>query len=370
MPRANKTIDEIEKAADREKEQDPPVNKIFLSTGSTLLNLGCSDVAYGAIAPGVLVNIIGDSHAGKTFLAHSIVAEAILSEQFKDHDIYYDNPEAAPVEGIRRLFGNVLVDKIKDPSKDGCSGTIQEWRRNVWRIMRFDRPFIHITDSLDSLHTEEAEQKLNDEIDGKKEKGSMGMEKPKVMSGILGPMCRKLEKTTSILIILSQTRQNIGMSFAPKKRAGGDALEFYSALVMWLARAGAIKVEKEKRTRIIGNKVRVKVSKSKITGKVREVDFSIYNSYGIDDIGSCVDFLVDEKIWNKKETVKSNSEEKKEAKTGNTILASDLKLEGTKEKLIKQIEEKGLEQRLQLITGKYWKKIEDSFKLNRKAKYE
>ena len=352
--RIAKLAKQIEKSADKKPIAIIKRPSLF-STGSTLLNLACSDRWTGAFLPGSMINIIGDSHTGKTFLAHSILAEASLNKEFKDYGFYYDNAEAAITEGIRNMFGNALVNKLKTPDKNGSSTTIQEWRKNVWRIIQKGKPFIYILDSLDSLDSKEAQKRLDNEAAGKEEKGSYRMEKPKILSEVLGTICRAMEKTSSLLIILSQTRDNINpMSFIPKVRSGGKALKFYASIEMWLAKYGTIKSNGTNK-RAIGTIVRVKVTKTKLTGKVREVNFSIYPSYGIDDVASCIDFLIAEKYW-KQNKLKYH--------------ARDLGLFTTHDKLIMKIEEDSLERELKKEVGWAWKEIESSLVLDRKPRYD
>lgn len=352
--RIDKLAKQVEKSA-RKKPEEVVKRPTLFSSGSTLLNLACSDRRTGAFLPGSMVNIIGDSHTGKTFLAHSIFAEASLNKAFQEYVLYYDNPEAATTEGIRKLFGRSLTDKLKLPGKEGSSETIQEWRKNIWSIIQKGKPFIFILDSLDSLISKEAKKRLDDEAAGKEEKGSYRMEKPKILSEVLGTICRAMERTSSLLVILSQTRDNINpMSFTPKVRSGGKALKFYASIEMWLANRGMVKCNGDKK-RIIGTWIRLKISKTKLTGKIREVDFAIYPSYGIDDIGSCVDFLIAEDFW-KKDKLKFH--------------AKDMGLFATREKLISEIERNSLENELRRETGQAWREIEDSLKLNRKPRYE
>ena len=349
----NKTAEEVAESVEKEAVEDKK-DIILFSTGDTTLNLACSDTTIGAFPPGALVNIIGDSHAGKTFLAHSIMAEASINSEFEHYKLIYDRANEAPADGIARMFGNALT-KMQEPEA-GCSTNIQDFKINVWKILRQDEPFIYVLDSLDSLTSKEEEKQLDAAVAGKEEKGSYGMEKPKVLSKILGPICKKLEHTNSLLIILSQTRDNINpMSFQEKTRSGGKALKFYSYFEMWLALVGKHKKTAGDFDREIGHKTKIKVTKNKLTGKVRDTIINIFYDYGIDDVGTCVDFMVDGKFW---ETRK------------NTILATELGIEATRDKLIRTIEEKELEPRLRKVVGMAWRKIEDSIKLNRKAKYQ
>lgn len=352
MRRSSKIVRDIETTAERDDNIQEPERELF-STGSTELNLACSDTIFGAFPSGCMINIIGDSHAGKTFLAHSIITEITLRQEFNDYNMLYDNAEAADTTGIAKMFGKTLIDRLTYTR----SSVVHDFKIAVWKLLKADKPFIYVLDSLDSLTTKEAEKQLDAAIAGEKEKGSYGLEKARVLSNILGPICRKLESTKSLLIILSQTRENINpSSFQEKTRSGGKALKFYASYEMWLALVGKHKKKVGEFERIIGACTRVKVTKNKLTGKVREAEFNIYVDYGIDDIGTCIDFLERRgKFWSKEK---------------NTIIATDLKLEGTKEKLIRQIEEKNLEPKLRHVMGKAWKKIEDGLRLNRKSKYK
>ena len=118
-----------------------------------------------------------------------------------------------------------------------------------------------------------------------------------------------------------------------------------------MALAGKIKAKE----RVIGSNVKVKVTKNKLTGKQREVSFPIYYDYGADDLGSCIDFLVAENYWQKK---------------GDKIIAKDVDMEGTRRKLIADIEgEIGAVLRVYAAAQVCWREIEDSVKLDRKPKY-
>ena len=167
-------------------------------------------------------------------------------------------------------------------------------------------------------------------------------------------MCGRIKQTSSFLSIVSQTRDNIDpMSPQKKSRSGGKALKFYATHELWLANGGAIK----KKERIIGVKCKVKVSKNKLTGKVREVEFPIYYDYGIDNIASCVDFLVKEKHW-------PGGGSKRIEPIGLDIESA------LRAKIINQIEKYDLEDELDAIVGKVWFEIEESLRLNRKPKYK
>ena len=65
MERANKTIAEV---ADEVVVREPKQKETerLISIGSTLLNLAMSDNYEGGVAQGKIINVIGESSAGKS----------------------------------------------------------------------------------------------------------------------------------------------------------------------------------------------------------------------------------------------------------------------------------------------------------------
>ena len=335
-------------------------NIIFIPTPSTLLNCSCTDSYNKGLKGGTIVNIIGDSSSGKSILALSILAEMNKYSKFDNYRFIYDDVENANSFDMEYLFGSETADRIEPPAvneddEDLPSDTIEDFHCNISDVIDKEIPFVYILDSFDALDSEQDQDKIKEMKKAKKEnkkaKGSYGMSKPKKASEILRNIKSGLSSTDSILIVISQTRDNIDpTSFEKKTRSGGKALKFYCTHEIWLAMAGKIK----SKDRVIGNKVKAKITKNKITGKVREVSFPIFYDYGVDDIRSCIEFMEKETFWKKKKL---------------TIQAKELKIEGTQSKLIKQIENKNLENKLSKIVGKRWLEIEESLKLNRKSKY-
>lgn len=354
--------DIAERILEQSKQNDPvsEESKLWIPTGSVLLNLACSDRIDGGWGAGKIANLIGDSSSGKTLLALSMFAECANRSEFDGYDFIYDDVEQACEFNMGKLFGSKVTDRIQAPQSDGDtslhSDTIQQFHANVFAAIESGRPFIYVLDSFDALTSSEelgrAEESAKATRDGKEVKGSYRMEKPKLISEMLRQIKARLRATNSFLLIISQTRDNIDpMSFEKKTRSGGKALRFYSSHEVWMALAGKIK----SKDRIIGSNVKVKVTKNKLTGKQREVKFPIYYDYGADDLGSCIDFLVEEGHWKKK---------------GDRILADDIGLEGIRRKLITDIEEGARHLSLYQAVQSCWGQIEASLLLDRKPKYE
>jgi len=357
-------------ASKKEKKE----SGLWLPSGSILLNLACSDRWYGGYKAGTMVNTVGDSGSGKTFLCLSMLAEAFYmgkSGLYKDYAmpdlpkyrLIFDDSEFANSFNMVKLFGPEFAKALEGPDPDDptkFSTTIEEFEINLWNALEDGRPFIYLQDSFDAIDSEVEKAKSSDNRDkrkkGQEAKGTFAATKQKTASRLFREITNELSKTKSFLNIISQTRDNLSvMGFQTKYRAGGKALKFFSSIESWLTYTGSIKKDVRGKKYEIGVNARVKFGKNKYTGKRREPEFSIYYDYGIDDIGSCVEFLTKNNHWPKKKQ---------------TIVAKGLGIEGTKPKLIERIEKKStLKLKLFEQTQQCWNDIEESLKLDRGRKF-
>lgn len=325
------------------------MGKMLIPTGSTLLNLALSDTKEGGFSPGTVVNIVGDSSAGKTFLLWTLYAEAVRHLVFKNYRLMYDEPEAAFFMKAEKLFG-VRPGRV-EMDEANRSETVQDWYRKLVGYMDENRPFIYGLDSFDSLSSSEEKELEEKLLKTGDEGGSYQMEKPRLAGRILRRVASRIEKTNSLVIVVSQTRDNIGVTFGEKKkRSGGNALRFYSTHEVWLS----VKNHEKRKEREVGVNVIAKVKKNKLTGKLRMVEFPIYFDYGVDDIGSCIDFLLTEGVW---------------TRSGNKINTGGTFTDTRRDLLISQIEENFSENKLQSLVETTWKGIESSIESGRKPKY-
>jgi len=336
----------------RKKRGNQEKDVRYLPTGSTLLNLCLSDQVDGGYVMGSMANIVGDSSAGKTFLLWTAFAEVANNPAFDDIIIVYDEPEAAFFMDIAKLF-NMPSDRVVFER----SRTVQDWLKNVVKYVSKGKPFLYGTDSFDAIGSQEELDRFEELMKKGKEKGSYKTEKPKAAGELFRVITNYLESTDSLMLVLSQTRDNIGATFGEKKtRSGGNALRFYSAHEYWLHIMGHIK----RKTRDVGVDVRARVKKNKVTGKLRTVEFPILFDYGVDDIESCINFLLAEGEW---------SMAGSRIVTGDSLI-TDGNTSMLKSELIKAIEEDGLENLLRQRVQECWDSVEKEISTNRKPKYK
>lgn len=367
LKRANMELENIKKAIMGESK--PKKRKLkrsdFLSTGSALLNLALSGRVDCGYVKGEYHYIVGDSASGKTFLGLTCFAEAAQREDFDEYRFIFDDSEGGALMDLAKFFGRDMAKRLEHPSKHGPSATIEDFYFNLDDALNGDRPFIYLLDSMDMLssmdeekkfqETKKAVRKKSSSGDGEKIKGSYGDGKAKKNSTNMRRVLSRLRQSGSILLVISQTRDNIDtFSFEKKTRSGGRALRFYACTEYW----SSIKTVHRKVIRgkkhDIGVQIKVQVKKNRLTGQLNSVEIPIYHSYGFDDIGSCVDFLVDHKVW---------------PKNGNTIAAGDLEIAGSRDSIIRAIEQDELEGVLYECVQEVWDDIQDKKKLNRKPRY-
>lgn len=359
--------------ADRTKREPEIESKAVVPSGSIMLNMACSDTYRAAFQLGRMANLIGDSNAGKTYLALEMLAQCCQRKEFDNHRIIYDDAEHALSMNVRLLFGDDLADRIETPKykiKVGknewqtCheSRTVEDFHYNVMDALE-QGPCLYVLDSADALTSEQDEDKVEEQrkarADGKEVSGSYRMAKPKAFSNLLQSIIADLEGTDSFLLIISQTRANIEPgTFEKRTRSGGKALKFYASHEIWLAVRQSIR-EKIKgasdKSRNVGSQVAARVSKNKITGKSRDVSFNHRHGYGCDDIQSAIDFLVTEKGgYITKEGAKITWR-------GETYKSTNT--------MIREIEDRNMEKLLFQDAQQRWMELEEALEPDRKPKY-
>ena len=361
----SEVVKQVEESANEKIEKRVFTIDDLIPTGSTLLNLACSDNPFGGYRKGKIVTAPGGSSSGKTIAVLSTFADSNKLKRLKDYKFIYDDVEDALEFDMEYLFGKQVAKRIIAPQYDGkdpiFSDTIQDFKMNILRLCKEGQPFIYALDSLDALTSDEELEKEFKKLVAKAKSdealkeitGSYKTEKAKIMGETLRMIKHNLAKNDSLLITVQQERDKIGATFGKKKTtSGGNAPFFYSTHQTWYNRIQTLKSKGRK----IGSRCKVEMTKNKLTGKLRDVEFDIFYDYGIDDIGSCVDFVISEKHWSKP--------------SAQTFDAKELGVTGSRSTIINHIEKNNLEHDLQELTGKIWNEIEESLRLERKRRYE
>ena len=326
----------------------------FVSTGSTMLNLACTDHPDRGFAKGHYYLVVGTSRSGKTWLSLSCLAEAANNKNFDEHLFVYNNVERGALMNIPRFFGKKVAKRLKVTH----SYRIEDFYDHFDKVINRGVPVIYILDSMDALTSEQEIKTFSKQRKARegeeKTAGSYGDGKAKINSQNLRRAINPLEKSGSILIIINQTRDKLGSFVGGKTHSGGNALRFYATLELWSDIKTQIKKTYKGKPRLQGVLCTLRVRKNRITGKDRIIEMPIYNTYGMDDIGSCIEYLIAEKHW--------------KGSKGN-VEAPEFDFSGRQSSLIKLISNKGMERDLGMIAADVWKEIEDAVAIKRKPRY-
>lgn len=368
-------VEDVAKAltTPRPKRRDPIPDKDLLKTGSTVLDLAITGRLAGGFPKGKYIWMVGDSSSGKTFLMLTCLAEASINLQFKDYRFVYDNIEDGALMDFGRYFGVRMAKRVEPPkTEDGVpvySETIEDFYFHIDDALTAaekpkGKPVIYLLDSMDCLDSRYSETKFQEAKKaartGGKAKGDYGDGKAKINSTRIRRVVARLRETGSILIILSQTRDNIEASMFQDKKthAGGHALKFYATVQLWSQVGGKIKKEINGRPITVGVNCKVAVKKNRITGRERTIELPIYYDTGIDDIGGMVDYLVFWKFW-------------PSDKNGYINAGDDFdKVKKHRADLIKWLEDNNLRADLEEVVADAWGEIEQRAYVERKSKYE
>lgn len=248
-------------------------------TGATLLDAALG----GGWARARVVNLVGDRSTGKTLLAIEACANFMRATKGKGRVIYvevehaFDRPYA---ESIGFPPDALLVTDVA--TVEALFARLQEWSKGDAAP---PVPTLVVVDSLDALSDEgENANTLGDQ--------GYGAKKPKLLSEMFRRLNGQLATQDITLFIISQVRENIGVTFGAKyTRSGGKALDFYASQVVWLSETEKIKKTVHGITRPIGAIVRARVTKNKIGPPFREIDLRVLYHYGMDDVHTSLFWL-------------------------------------------------------------------------------
>lgn len=347
------------------KLQEPKTLKPedFVSTGITPMNLAISGRISGGLAKGRIYHIAGRSSGGKTFLCRGILAEAALNKNFADYELCYDDVERGALMDDAKFFGKAFMQRLTSPavSKKGMpihSRTVSDFLTRLRKRLDAGKPVIWIEDSLDSLVPDR--------------ESKMGDGKAKAYSQELRKLIDPIAATGSILVLTSQARANMNaMSLFDDQDiiSGGRALEHYPTLSIILRKSRTLRKPHKGVKYIVGHMVKALIKKNRVSGKDRIVYFPFNPDYGIDDLGACVEYLIQVKHWRPIKDSDSEDEDNQN-KEVKAIKATEFNFEGDKEKLIQKIETESLQQELRVLTGKIWKGIDNALRIERKPRYQ
>lgn len=254
------------------------VNIQAIPTGCLSLDLA---IGIGGIPRGRIIEIYGPESSGKTTLALHMVAQA---QKIGGTAAFVDAEHAIDPVYAKNLGVNIDELYVSQPDDGEQALDIVE------TMVRSSAVDIIIVDSVAALVPKA-------EINGEMGDAHMALQ-ARLMSQALRKLTGIINKSDCILIFINQLRANIGNGaiYGPSETTtGGRALKFYASIRLDVRRSDYLKVGSE----IIGNRVKVKVSKNKVAPPFKVVEFDIMYGKGISHAGDILDLSAELDIINK-----------------------------------------------------------------------
>jgi recombination protein RecA len=247
-----------------------------IPTGSLSLDIASG---IGGLPRGRVVEIYGPEASGKTTLALNAIAQA---QKAGGSAAFIDAEHALDVNYAAKL-GVVLDDLLISQPDTGEQAL--EVTESLVRSGALD---IVVIDSVAALVPKaEIEGEMGDSLPGLQ---------ARLMSQAMRKLTSAIAKSMTTVVFINQIRHKIGVMFgSPETTTGGNALKFYASMRLDIRRIESLKDNQV----MIGNRVRVKVVKNKLSPPFRQAEFEIYFNEGISRVGEVVDLGVDRKIIDK-----------------------------------------------------------------------
>jgi recombination protein RecA len=253
---------------------------IRIKSGCTLLDC----VLGGGYGQRKIINIVGDKSTGKSLLA--IEAAAHFLRNYKNGIVRYTETEEAFDPTYVKSLG-IQVEKI---SLEREIRTVELWFEDLQKTCveakKNSTPVLYILDSLDGLSdAAEMERPISE--------GSYGAAKARKLSELFRRITKDLSFADVTLIVISQVRENIGVTFGEKySRSGGKALDFFASQIVWLSEKEKMKRAIDGAERVVGFKVKALGKKNRLGAQYRDCEFPLLFNYGVDDFTACVEWLI------------------------------------------------------------------------------
>ena len=245
----------------------------FIDSGSYILNAVLSGSLYGGVPDNKVTAFAGESATGKTYFVLGVV-KSYLDRNPEAGVVYYDT-EAAVTKAMMEERG-IDTRRVILAEPD----TIQKFKTHALKMIDMyekepaDKrpPMMFVLDSLGLLSTS---KEMEDSLEGKDVRD---MTKSQIIKAAFRVLTLKLAKVKIPLLVTNHVYEVIGSYVPTKELGGGTGLKYAASTIAMLSK----RKEKDGDGDIVGNIVRIKMYKSRLSKENSQVEVLLTYDKGLD----------------------------------------------------------------------------------------
>jgi RecA/RadA recombinase len=243
-----------------------------IDTGCYILNAVLSGSIYGGVPNNKITAFAGETSTGKTFFVLSVIKNFLDSN--KDGGVVYYDTEAAVTKGMMQKRG-IDTDRVIISEPD----TIQKFRTHALKMLdAYEKtpvdsrpPMMFVLDSLGLLSTT---KEMEDTAEGKE---TRDMTKAQVIKAAFRVLTLKLAKVKVPMLVTNHVYEVVGSYIPTKEMGGGTGLKYSASSIAFLS-----KKKERDGDEIVGNIIKVRMNKSRLSRENKDVEVLLKYDTGLD----------------------------------------------------------------------------------------
>lgn len=264
----------------------------FIDTGSYALNAVLSGSIFGGVPDNKVTAFSGESATGKTYFVLGVV-RAFLDKNPNGGVVYYDTEAAVTKHMMEERGIDTSRVIISEPD------TIQKFKTHALKLIdAYEKkpeaerpPMMFVLDSLGMLSTT---KEMEDSLEGKDVRD---MTKAQIIKAAFRVLTLKLAKVRIPLLVTNHVYELVGSYVPTKEIGGGTGLKYAASSIAMLSK------RKEKDgTDVIGNIIKVKMYKSRLSKENSQVEVLLTYAKGLDRYYGLLDLAEKYGIFKKTST--------------------------------------------------------------------
>jgi len=236
---------------------------------------------------GRITELTGLEQSGKSLLSAHLLAE---TQKQGGIAVLIDTETAVS----REFFDAIGVDvsKLLYVSVDTVEDIFETIETIIEKVREKDAQKL-VTIVVDSVAAASTKKEMEADYD----KDGYATDKAIIISKAMRKITNTIGRQKIAVIFTNQLRQKLGVMFGdPWTTSGGKALAFHASVRLRLKNVGQIKMKIGGQDKIVGISVRAQVVKNRLGPPLRSADFEIYFDRGIDNYGSWLTSLKENKL--------------------------------------------------------------------------